>query len=227
MAYDYDQLVSDCELWMENNSVELVSAIPTCITMAMQSISKDLRVKALNVYDTAKTLTNGTATLAIPNVGTMLSMRSISVNDSGTHYKPLLHKETTYIDEYWPDRSVTGIPKYYGELDDQNWLFAPVPNANFALRISYRKQLATLVTGQTNWVVTNHYDFALSAVLLEASRFVMDDRQNSLISINGAQYVRLRDAINQMEKRTTRDEMRRPQKDATNAPSAPPDSEAE
>lgn len=226
MAWDKAQLEADVSSWMENESVELTTNVDTIITMAMMTISKDVNVKALNVYDTSKTLAISTPLLAIPNVGTMLSMRSISVNISGTKYKTLKVRELTFLDEYWPDRSVTGEPKYYGEYDAANWIISPTPNANSATRIAYRMQFAKLVApGDTNWIVTNHYDFALTSCLLEASRFVIDDRQGGLLQTNAAQYVRLRDLLNQTEKRTSRDEFRRPNVDAKNAPSAPPDSE--
>lgn len=228
MTFNRLSLETDIQAWMENTSVEINTSIDTIITMAMQTISKDVRVKALNVMDTSKTLTSGTPTLAIPLVGTMLAMRSISVNVSGTRYKTLYKKPLTYLDEYWPDRAVTGEPKYYGELDDVNWLITPTPNASSALRIAHRQQLAVLASGtDTNSIITNHYDFALTACLFEASRFVIDDRANGLMTTNAAQYVRLRDLINEVEKRTDRDESRRPDIDSVNAPTAPSDSEAE
>lgn len=229
MTFNFASLQTDVLAWMENNSVELSASEGTCINMAITTMSRDLRVKALNVYDTSLTMTANSPTLAIPDVGTMLSMRSISYNVSGTKYTTLIKKELTYLDEYWPDRGIsTPTPKYYGVLNDTEWFFAGVPNASFALRVAYRRQLAQLVDDDdTNSIITNHYDFALTACLVEASRFVIDDRQNGLVQFNLARYAQLLTSVNEAEKRTERDEMRHPELDMANLPSAPPDSETE
>lgn len=225
MTQGYDNLLADTQSWLENNSIELVGNIDTMITMAMQTISKDMRVKALNVYDTAKTLTANSAMLTIPDVNTMVGMRSIQVNIGGTKFRHLKARSLTFCQEYWPDLVVTGVPKYYSEFDTNQWLVVPTPAALTTLRIAYRRQFGNPGAGATNWIIQNHYDFALTAVMVEASRFVIDDRQAGLIALNQPRYSQLRDMINATEKRTERDEFRRPNMDKKNAPSAPPDSE--
>lgn len=228
MAYDYESLQADIETWMENNSAELSASIPTIVQMAMQNLYTDTRVKALNVVDTSITFTNGTPDYDIPDLATMVGMRGFLFNVSGTKYLPLQSKLASFISEYWPDPAVVGEPKYYCVLSASQWRIAPTPNATAATRVLLRRQLSALsANSDTNWIITNHYDFALSACLLQASRFVIDDRAAGLINVNKAQYDLLLESVNAAEKRTERDEDRRPSIDAGNAPSAPPDSEAE
>lgn len=228
MANDNASLTADVEAWMENNSVELQASIQTIINNAISTMSKDLRIRALNFVDVTLGLVSGTAAYTIPKNASMLAMREFSFNVSGTRYQTLKKRTLGFCDEYWPDRALTGVPKYYADYDATQWLLSPTPNLSCATRVAGKAAFAPFsAVGDTNWLVTNHYDFALTACLLEASRFVIDDRQDGLIQVNSAQYVRLRDLINQSAKRLERDEDRRPTIDAGNAPSAPPDSEVE
>lgn len=227
MTYNNASLKSDTQSWLENNSAEITANLQTICNMAMQTISKDLRVRCLNFTDTSINFSSGEATYAIPNNSTLLSLREFSFqwDGSGSRYVPLLKRTITFVDEYWQDRSVAGSltkpPKYYAIEDDANFVVVPTPYKTMATKVKGRAQLAQLSGDtDTNYIITNHYDFALTACLLEASRFIIDDRQEGLISLNSARYNQLRDLINAMEMRIDRDEMERPTIDAVNAPSA-------
>lgn len=50
---------------------------------------------------------------------------------------PLSRREETWINDYWPDRSQTGIPAFYCLLSDSMLLVAPTPNSPMIMEMGY------------------------------------------------------------------------------------------
>ena len=81
------------------------------------------------------------------------------------------------MQEFWPNRTSTGTPKYYAYFDNSTIYVAPTPSANTPVEISYRRRLDALSSSNTsNWLTTDAYDALLYACLIEASHYNRNDK---------------------------------------------------
>ena len=77
------------------------------------------------------------------------------------------------MSEYWPNRSSTGIPKYYANYDEDSLLLAPTPNAAYTMDLEYNAQPTGLSSSNTTtWVSNNAPMLLLYACLVEAFKFL-------------------------------------------------------
>ena len=82
-------------------------------------------------------------------------------------------KDTTFISEYSPNRSSTGIPKYYANWDNDTIILAPTPNAAYTIELAYNALPTGLSSSNTTtWVSTNAPQLLLYACLVEAFKFL-------------------------------------------------------
>tara|TARA_R100001440_G_scaffold7561_1_gene14852 strand:- start:160 stop:852 length:693 start_codon:yes stop_codon:yes gene_type:complete len=85
----------------------------------------------------------------------------------------LQKKDPSFISEYWPNRSSTGIPKYFATYDEDSLILAPTPNAAYTMDIEYYAQPTGLSSSTAStWVSTNAPTALLYACLIEAFKFL-------------------------------------------------------
>tara|TARA_R100001163_G_C5037564_1_gene176440 strand:+ start:37 stop:729 length:693 start_codon:yes stop_codon:yes gene_type:complete len=85
----------------------------------------------------------------------------------------LQKKDPSFINEYWPNRTSTGIPKYYASWDNDTILIAPTPNAAYTMELSFNAQPTALSSSNTTtWVSNNAPRALLYACLVEAFKFL-------------------------------------------------------
>ena len=85
----------------------------------------------------------------------------------------LQKKDTSFISEYAPNRTSTGIPKYYANWDNDTIILAPTPNAAYTIELAYNAQPTGLSSSNTTtWVSTNAPQMLLYACLVEAFQFL-------------------------------------------------------
>jgi len=86
----------------------------------------------------------------------------------------LLNKDVNFIREAFPASATTGVPKYYGQFDDDFFILAPTPNANFTceLHYFYMPQSITATSDGESWLGTNAPEVLLYASLVEAYTFM-------------------------------------------------------
>ena len=84
------------------------------------------------------------------------------------------YKDVAFIRQAYPNSSVTGVPKYYARFDDDTFLLAPTPNANFTVELHYEyiPQSITESADGTSWLGTNAADCLLYGSLVEAYIFM-------------------------------------------------------
>lgn len=209
----YSTLLTDIPSWLENDSSELAAAIPTIIESAENRLYRDLLVQAL------ETQINGTLSSGehvIPRPSDLVSPRYLYIV-TPTGVRNLQFKALEYLFEYWPDFSQTGVPVYYAVDNANEYHISPTANQDYAYVFGYKRRLARLSpTNPTNWITENAYDAMLAACLADAGRFVLDDRQTSVIGIWENKYNSLVQAMNAVEQRAERDDFRIPYVNAEN-----------
>jgi len=85
----------------------------------------------------------------------------------------LQKKDPSFINEYWPNRTSTGVPKYYASWDNDTIIVAPTPSAAFTMELSFNAQPTALSSSNTTtWISNNAPRVLLYACLVEAFKFL-------------------------------------------------------
>ena len=117
-----------------------------------------------------------------------LASFSISFVNSSSENVFLLQKDVNFLQEYTPNPSTTGSPKYYANFDVSNFILAPTPNSDYTVEIHYYYRPASLTTDNSGstWISTNAPDALLYACLIEAYTFMKGE--NDLIQLYTARF---------------------------------------
>lgn len=217
-------LKTDIQAWGDNTSVALSGKLDRIIAIAETMMARRLDLRCFRLVTSGLSLSAGNEFVTVPDVATMVAMNFFRVQNAGGEWKFLRQKSYPWIKEFWPNTSTTDFPLYYADYSATQWALAPVPAANSSYQIGYRARLVLAADGDTNWLTENAYDVFLARCLADAARFVMDDRQQGLITLNEAAYQRALDDAGMMELALSRDDYDRPQLVQENVPE--PSSEA-
>jgi hypothetical protein len=133
MSYTYTELKTAIKDYTENQETTFVSHLADFIKSAEERLFKtvDLEYFRKNVTGTT---TSGNEFLAVPT--DYLASFSLSVAVS-SEKRFLLFKDVNYLQEYNPNFSTTGVPKYYGIYDYQNFMLSPTPDAAYSAELHY------------------------------------------------------------------------------------------
>ena len=175
----YAELVDQIRSYTETDSNVLTTTIVN--DMIENAELRIFREVDLDVYrdDQAATLTVSNPFVALP--GTTPS--TFSFVRYATIYKTtgptandrirLLQKDISYMNEYWPNRTSTGEPKYYGMWDQNRIYLAPTPDHAYTIELALnRNETGLSSTNTTTWVSQNAPQVLLYACLVEAFKFL-------------------------------------------------------
>ena len=85
----------------------------------------------------------------------------------------LLRKDVSFMNEYWPDRTTTGTPKYYSQWDDNTVYVVPTPDAAYTVEMSMSKLPDRLTSSTTStWLSNNAPTLLLYGCLIEAFKYL-------------------------------------------------------
>tara|TARA_R100001460_G_scaffold36848_1_gene70738 strand:+ start:789 stop:1433 length:645 start_codon:yes stop_codon:yes gene_type:complete len=170
MSFTLTTLKQSIQDWTQNSETTFVNELDFIIKNAEERIFKvvDLDYFRKNVTGG---LTTGNKFLQKPS--DYLATFSLSyVKDSANVF--LLQKDVNFIQEFTPNPSTTGSPRYYSSFDVDNFIVAPTPDADYSaeLHYYYRPQSITTDDSGTTWIATNAPDALLYACLVEAYTFM-------------------------------------------------------
>jgi len=149
-------------------------------------------------YDDLRKYSNSSTTIAnraVSMPADMLVLRSVQIVNANVR-DFLEHRDTSFISEYSPNSTVTGVPKYYANWDENNIILAPTPNAVFTIQINYIKDPSHF-NSTTNTFISEHQEaMLLYGVLKEVFGYLKgpedlyklySDRYNQSIQAFGLQ----------------------------------------
>mgnify|MGYP003627216451 FL=1 len=151
MSYTYTQLKASIQDYTDNNETTFVSNLNRFIESAEQRIfsTVDLEYFRKNV---SGTMTSGNQFLAVPD--DYLASFSLSIENSSSK-EFLLQRDVNFLQEYNPNSSTTGVPKYYSLYDINTFIIAPTPNANFSTELHYYYRPVGLADSKFTLTVSN------------------------------------------------------------------------
>ena len=179
----FSELVTQIREYTETDSNVFTTVIVNdFIEHAELRIFRDVDLDVFRKYQTA-TLTSGDPFISMPGAiptdfefARYITIFSPSgslggLTDNERVY--LQKKDTSFISEYAPNRTSTGIPKYYANWDNDTIILAPTPNAAYTIELAYNAQPTGLSSSNTTtWVSTNAPQMLLYACLVEAFQFL-------------------------------------------------------
>ena len=164
----YAELKQNIKDFMEDDGTEFSNEIDKFIDLAELRISRDVITPEFKRKVTSAFTANDPF-LTMPT--DLVTLEHLQVINSNVRTLLLL-KSDEFITEYWPNRTSTGIPKYYTYFDTSTIYVAPTPSSNLSIELSYKRRLPALSSSNTsNWTSINAADALLYACLIEASVF--------------------------------------------------------
>jgi hypothetical protein len=162
----YDELVTNIRNYTDvDSNVFSSSVINTFITMAENRILREIDLDVFKQEDTGNLTTNNRF-LAIPQGLLTHRYLMVVVNNERVF---LDFRDTSFMREYWPNYTQTGVPKYYSVWDQSTFMVAPTPNAAYAVQLGYIKRPAQIsAENPTTWISTNAPEALLYACLIQA-----------------------------------------------------------
>ena len=171
MSFTNTTLTQSIQDWTENDESTFVAEIPFFIKNAEERILKyvDLDYFRKNVTGA---MTSGNQFLQKPS--DYLASFSLSFINASNENVFLLQKDVNFIQEFNPNSSTTGSPRYYAAFDVDNFIVGPTPDSDYSVEMHYFYRPASITTDDngTTWIGTNAPDALLYACLIEAYTFM-------------------------------------------------------
>jgi len=145
MAYTLANLQSDIRSYTEVGSSVLTDAIlNTIIKNSENAILRSVPTDQNANYATSN-LVSGNRYVTIPD--DLRSINYAQLTDTNGNQVFLEQRDPSFMAEYYstPSTSAVGIPKYYGNWDEEFWVVAPTPDTDYAITLAYNKEPISLI----------------------------------------------------------------------------------
>ena len=175
MSFTFATLKTAIQDYTDNTETTFVSHLSDFIKATEQRIftSVDLEFFRKNVSGST---TSGNRFLAMPT--DFLAAFSLSIENSSSK-EFLLLKDVNYLQEFHPNESTTGTPRFYALYDYENFILAPTPNAAYTAELHYYYRPNSLTAGAdsgTTWLSENAPNAMLYGSLTEAYTFMKGEK---------------------------------------------------
>jgi len=140
MAYTLANLQSDIRSYTEVGDTVLTDAIlETIIKNSENSILRAAPTDQ-NAHYATSSMVAGNRYVTIPD--DLRSINYAQLTDAAGNQTFLEQRDPSFMAEFYatPDSSSVGIPKYYGNWDENFWLVAPTPDKNYSITLAYNKE---------------------------------------------------------------------------------------
>jgi len=170
MAFTFATLKTAIQDYTDNAETTFVNNLTRFILNAEERILKEVQL------DVFRQNSQGTTTASqkfLSKPSDFLAPFSLSVVNSSSN-EFLLYKHITFLQDFTPDPSTTGIPLYYGDWNDTTFLLAPTPNDALTMELHYffRPTSISATADGTSWLGDNAELALLYASLVEAYTFM-------------------------------------------------------
>ena len=172
MSFTYDELKTAIQDYTQNTETSFVNNLPVFIRVAEERILKNVQLTLFRKNATAN-MTASNQYLAAPS--DFLAPFSLSYTDGDGNKDFLEYKDVNFVQEYNPDATTTGAPRYYAYFDVSSFLIGPTPDSSYAVELHYFYRPASLTSGSgssTTWLSTNAEVALLYGCLIEAYTYM-------------------------------------------------------
>tara|TARA_R110002020_G_scaffold413792_1_gene623369 strand:- start:311 stop:967 length:657 start_codon:yes stop_codon:yes gene_type:complete len=178
---NYAELVQAIKDYTENTETTFVSQIPTFVRQTEEKIHRIVLLPELRKNVTANTTANNRF---LTRPSDFLAPFSIAVIDGSGNYTFMLPKDVNFIREAYPNKTTSGLPKFYSEFDGDiqatnsagHFLLAPTPDSAYEVQLHYYFDPPSIVTSSTSWLGENAEEALLYGSLIEAYIFMKGEQ---------------------------------------------------
>tara|TARA_R100000995_G_scaffold5555_1_gene2648 strand:+ start:141 stop:800 length:660 start_codon:yes stop_codon:yes gene_type:complete len=202
MSTTYTSLVNRIKVTTENDETDFNAEIQHFIERAESRLIREIDSYGVVQYATSN-LTVGDPFVTKPN--NTLIIKNLNILRDGTRIN-LLQKTDEFLNDYWPQRTSTGIPRYYANFGFDRLLIAPTPVSAYDCEMSYIVQpTAATSVHQENFFTEYCSNALFYASMKEACMFM---KNYSGAQVWEQEYQRaFTDLLNE-SRRTRQDDMR-------------------
>jgi len=167
MSWTFTTLKTAIQDYIESTETSFVTNLPNFIESAEERILKGVQLDVFKKNSTGVSSANNPY-LASPS--DFLAPFSLAVIESDGDYNFLKLKHVSFIRDYQPLPTTTGVPEYYSEFDETKFLIAPTPSSSFTFEIHYfyRPTSLTQASSGITWLSENAMNAMLYGALVEA-----------------------------------------------------------
>ena len=179
MSFTLSTLKTAVQNYVESAETTFVASLDTFIEEAEERI---LKAVELPVFRKNVTGTASASNTYLSTTSDFLASYSLAVISSSA-YSYLLFKHVSFIRDFTPNASTTGLPKYYALFDDNSFILAPTPDQTYTFELHYKYRPASLTTTSgtdTTWLSNNAPDALLYGTLVEAANFLKNPQETAL-----------------------------------------------
>lgn len=159
----------------EDNSDEFESYFDTALGIAEEEVIDDLNIVEAKKITTINSIASDNL-LPKPEdyLASFDAINRGNINDATEVIEePVLTFTTNdFLAQYWPDADETGVPKYYADYDEDNFVLAPTPSDTYEVELTYLPSVEPLTpSNQTNLLVRRAANALFSKVMEEMCLF--------------------------------------------------------
>ena len=205
MAFTFTTLKTAIQDYTQNSETTFVNNLSRFIINAEERIFKEVQLDVFRKNVTGA-FTSNNKFLTKPT--DYLSTFSLSIINSSENVF-LLRKHPTFLQDYTPNPSTTGVPQYYADFDETTFIVAPTPSSALTAELHYyhKPTSITATSDGTSWLGTNAELALLYASLVEAYTFMKGEAD--MFQIYNARYQEALAYLKNLgEGKNTRDEYR-------------------
>lgn len=121
----------------------------------------------------------GNVSAGVPYLSTppdFLYVYSLAVKLGNGSYEYLINKDVNYIRQAFPVPASQGVPRVYGQFDDNTLIIGPSPDVPYEVEMHFGYYPESIVTAGTSWLGDNMDSVLLNGMLVEAARFMKSDQ---------------------------------------------------
>ena len=169
MISSYSDLSSLIQDALEDDGAEFTAHVPEFISFAEKRLARDLDTFGYTRHAFAL-LSAGDPFMVKPSATLVVKSLLVSSSEGQTF---LTKKTDEFIAAYWPIRTSTAKPKYYGEWDQETFIMAATPASAYSVEMAYVVQPTALTsTHTTNWNIEYATAALYYACMVEANKFI-------------------------------------------------------
>lgn len=171
MSFTLATLKTAIKDYLENQETTFVNHLDDFIKSAEERILKSVDLEFFRKNVTGA-MTTSNKFLAVPD--DYLASFSLSIESSSSKVF-LLQKDVNYIQEFTPNASTTGQPRFYALFDVNNFIIAPTPDSDYSVELHYYFRPSSLTAAGdsgTTWLSTNAPNAMLFGSLVEGYTFM-------------------------------------------------------
>ena len=171
MSFTFAELKTAIQDYTENSETTFVNNLSLFIKNAEQRIHESVQLEFFRRNVTTN-MTIGQRFVAMPN--DYLASYSMSITNAGSKIF-LDNKDVNYLEDFTPNSSTTGTPRYYAAFSSSDFIGAPTPDAAYQVELHYFYRPTSLTAGAdsgTTWLSSNAPFAMLYGSLIEAYTFM-------------------------------------------------------